>query len=112
MDVGSLLCVSPSRTLYRKKRCFESRRRLVTHCLLVFRESFQESLKEKTTFLSRDVGSVPFVVLFFVSYFQDSLKEKTGWEGTGAGYEDVRVGFYRVSLAFYAWFSLSGSENA
>lgn len=30
--------------------------------------------------------------------FQDSLKEKTGWEGTGAGYEDVRVGFYLVSL--------------
>ncbi|CAM9468782.1 unnamed protein product, partial [Hapterophycus canaliculatus] len=26
---------------------------------------------------------------------QAELREKTGWEGTGTGYEDVRLGFYR-----------------
>lgn len=33
---------------------------------------------------------------------QERLKEASGKEGMGAGYEDVRVGFYRVSRAIEA----------
>lgn len=52
--------------------------------------------------VGRSVASATLASAVFLTLpsFQKILKERTGWEGFGAGYENIRVGFYRVSWRF------------